>query len=139
LTNVARFAGYNASKAALEAFTRCAAAEYHDRNVSFSVINMPLVRTPMVAPSKVYDHSRLMQPDQAADLVCDAILHRPARLASGLGKLAQLIEALAPQLNTAFMSENFRMFPDSEAAGAGATQPTAETAALMSLMRGVHR
>ena len=139
ITNAPRFAAYNASKAALEAFTRCAAAEYNGRNVFFTVINLPLVRTPMVAPTKVYDHVRLMQPDQAADLVCEAIVRRPARLASGLGTLAQLVEALLPQLNTAFMSENFRMFPETEAAVGSPTPPSPETAALWSLMRGVHR
>ena len=41
ISNAARFAAYNASKAALDAFTRCAAAEYADRHVSFSVINLP--------------------------------------------------------------------------------------------------
>jgi len=141
ITNAARFAGYNASKAALEAFTRCAAAEYADRNVSFSVINMPLVRTPMVAPTKIYDRLQLLRPDQAAEMICDAVIHRPTRLTSGLGTLAQLIEALLPGLNTAFMSENFKMFPESQAAcGAdeAAAQPTAEGAAFSALMRGVH-
>jgi short-subunit dehydrogenase len=139
ITNAPRFAAYNASKAALEAFTRCAAAEYNGRNVFFTVINLPLVRTPMVAPTKVYDHVRLMQPDQAADLVCEAILRRPARLASGLGTLAQLVEGILPQLNTTFMSENFKMFPESGAPVGSPTPASPETAALWSLMRGVHR
>jgi NAD(P)-dependent dehydrogenase (short-subunit alcohol dehydrogenase family) len=119
ITNAARFAAYNASKAALEAFTRCAAAEYNDRGVKFTVINMPLVRTPMVAPTKLYEHLHLLEPDQAADLVCAAIIQRPARLASRLGTLAQIVEALAPSIGTAVMSENFHMFPESSAAMAG--------------------
>ncbi len=141
ITNAARFAGYNASKAALEAFTRCAAAEYADRHVSFSVINMPLVRTPMVAPTKIYDHLQLLRPEQAADMICDTIIRRPVRLTTGLGTLAQLIEALLPGFNTAFMSENFKMFPESEAAGGAhetEVQPAAEAAALTALMRGAH-
>lgn len=142
ITNAARFAAYNASKAALEAFTRCAAAEYADRNVSFTVVNMPLVRTPMVAPTKIYDRMHLLEPDQAAELVCDAIIRRPARLTTGLGTAAQLVEGLLPEFNTAFMSENFKMFPESEAAGgnrADGAQPTPEAAALAALMRGIHR
>lgn len=120
ITNAARFAAYNASKAALEAFTRCAAAEFSDRNVHFTVINMPLVRTPMVEPTKMYQHFRLLSPEQAADRVCAAVIHRPARIATGLGILAQFVEALAPRLNTAVMSENFTLSPEFGAADAPA-------------------
>lgn len=140
VTNAARFAAYNASKAALEAFTRCAAAEYADRHVQFTVINMPLVRTPMVAPTRIYERFHLLEPEQAADMVCAAIVNRPSRLATPLGTLAQLVEAFAPQINTAFMSENFQMFPESEAAGGaaeGSSLATPEAAALSSLLRGI--
>lgn len=117
ITNAARFAAYNASKAALEAFSRCAAAEYSDRNVKFTVVNMPLVRTPMIAPTKIYDRLHLLEPEQAAGIVCTAIIQHPPRMTSRLGTFAQLVEAFAPQINTAFMSENFKMFPESDAAG----------------------
>jgi len=141
LTNAVRFAAYNASKAALEAFTRCAAGEYDARGVHFSVVNLPLVRTPMVAPTKMYEQFPLIGPEQAADMVCDAIVHRPERLATRLGHFAQLIELLAPRINRAVMSESFAMFPESEAAGGapGADRrPTPEMTAFASLMRGVH-
>ncbi len=141
ITNAARFAGYNASKAALEAFTRCAAAEYSDRNVRFTVINMPLVRTPMIAPTKLYERFHVLQPEQAADQVCGAIVHRPARLSTTLGTLAQVVEAFAPRINTAVMSEGFNMFPDSEAAGGSSPadpQADASAVAFAALMRGVH-
>ncbi|HSN31176.1 MAG TPA: SDR family oxidoreductase, partial [Ideonella sp.] len=46
LTNAPRFSAYVASKAALDAWTRCAASEYADQGVTFTTINMPLVRTP---------------------------------------------------------------------------------------------
>ncbi len=141
IANAARFAGYNASKAALDAFTRCAAAEYADRDVCFSVINMPLVRTPMVAPTKIYDRLHLLRPDQAADMVCNAIIHRPARITTGLGTLAQLVEALLPGFSTAFMSENFKMFPESAAAGGAredVAQSNPEASAFAALMRDIH-
>ena len=142
LSNAARFAAYNASKAALEAFTRCAAAEYHDRGVRFTVINMPLVRTAMVAPSRVYERFPLLQPEQAADIVCDAVVRRPERLATPLGKLALLVEALVPWLNRAFMSENYRLLPESEAAGGspGAEERLSpEALAIAALLHGARR
>jgi NAD(P)-dependent dehydrogenase (short-subunit alcohol dehydrogenase family) len=141
LSNAARFAGYNASKAALEAFTRCAAAEYRERGVRFTVLNLPLVRTPMVAPTKIYRQFQLIGPEQAAEMACDAIINRPQRLATALGALAQLVEAFAPAVGTAIMSESFRIFPESEAAGAlpgSDAAATPDMRAFASLMRGIH-
>jgi NAD(P)-dependent dehydrogenase (short-subunit alcohol dehydrogenase family) len=117
LGNAPRFAAYNASKAALEAFIRSAAAEYSESGVHFTVINLPLVRTPMVEPTKVFQRLPLITADAAAATVCRAIVDRPQRLATPLGVLARLIEILVPQVNTAIMSETFRMLPESEAAG----------------------
>lgn len=142
LSSAARFAAYNASKAALEAFTRCAAGEYHDRGVRFTVVNMPLVRTAMVAPSRVYERFPLLRPEQAADIVCDAVVRRPERLATPLGKLAQWVETVAPGLNRAFMSESFRLLPESEAAGGapGAEERLEpEVLAIAALLHGARR
>lgn len=142
LSSAARFSAYNASKAALEAFTRCAAAEYHDRGVRFTVVNMPLVRTAMVAPSRVYERFPLLRPEQAADIVCEAVVHRPARLATPLGRLAQIVEALAPGLNRAVMSESYRLLPESQAAGGppGAEERLPpEALAIAALLHGVRR
>jgi NAD(P)-dependent dehydrogenase (short-subunit alcohol dehydrogenase family) len=141
LTHAPRFAGYNASKAALEAFSRCAAAEYAARGIHFTVINMPLVRTGMVSPTRVYEQFPLLQPDQAADRICAAVVHRPARMATPLGNLARLMDLFAPTLGLAIMSEGFRMFPESAAAGGAAAaeaHPSAEIMALASLARGTH-
>ncbi len=141
LSNAPRFAGYNASKAALEAFSRCAGAEYSERGVRFTVINMPLVRTPMVAPTRIYEQFPLIRAEQAADLVCEAIIHQPQRLATRLGTFAQLVGMFAPRIGEIIMSESFKMFPDSDAAvGApeGRARASAEMIAFASLMRGIH-
>jgi NAD(P)-dependent dehydrogenase (short-subunit alcohol dehydrogenase family) len=141
LSNATRFASYNASKAALEAFSRCAAGEYAGRNVQFTVINLPLVRTPMVAPTKLYEAFPLIEPEEAAEKICTAIIDRPDRVSTALGTLAQVLELFAPRLNRAFMSESFEMFPDSEAAGGapGAETTNATGARIFaSLMRGIH-
>src|SRR6185295_4339344 len=85
LTNAPRFSAYIASKAALEAWTRCAASEFLDRGVEFTTINMPLVRTPMIAPTRFYEQVPALTPDEAADFVVDAIVRRPVRIATRLG------------------------------------------------------
>ncbi len=141
LSNAARFAAYNASKAALESFLRCAAAEYAERGVHFTVINMPLVRTPMVEPTRLYQRFPLISPDRAAAMVCDAIIDKPERLATPLGLLARFVELLAPHINTAIMSETFRMFPESEAAGGAPgsdSKVTSDMLALAALLQGIH-
>jgi len=141
LTNAPRFASYNASKAALEAFSRCAAAEYAARGIHFTVINLPLVRTAMVAPTKIYERLALLRPEQAAERIGAALIHRPERVVTPLGTLAQLVELFAPKLGRAVMSEGFRMFPESAAAGGAPTAETQlspEARALTTLARVVH-
>ncbi|HVT32059.1 MAG TPA: SDR family oxidoreductase [Rhodanobacteraceae bacterium] len=143
LTNSPRFSAYVASKAALDAFSRCAQAEYSDNGVVFTTINMPLVKTPMIAPTKMYDSVPTLTPDEAADIIVEAIIERPVRIATRLGTFAQIFYALAPRAYEIVMNTAFRLFPDSAASkgmsgrGEGAA-PTSEQIAFASLMRGVH-
>ena len=69
LANSPRFSAYVASKAALDAFSRCAQAELSGKGIAFTTINMPLVKTPMIAPTKMYDSVPTLTPEEAADLV----------------------------------------------------------------------
>ena len=142
LSNAPRFSAYVASKAALESFSRCAAAEFADTGIDFTVINMPLVRTPMIAPTKVYESAPTLTPDQAADLVARAIIERPERLATRLGKTAELVHAVSPRIMQAIMNSAYHMFPESAAAVGHAeeneTPQTAEQSALAHLMKGIH-
>ncbi len=144
LSNAPRFSAYVASKAALEAFSRCAGAEYADTGVNFTTVNMPLVRTPMIAPTKIYDSVPTLTPEQAADLVIRAIIEHPERLATRLGKAAQITHAISPRLMQVIMNSAFRMFPESSAAmGEGDTaqheaKPSKEQLLLANMMRGLH-
>ncbi len=143
LTNSPRFSAYVASKAALDAFSRCAQAEFSDNGVNFTTINMPLVKTPMIAPTKMYESVPTLSPEEAADIVVEAIIERPVRIATRLGTFAQVFYALAPRVYEIVMNTAFRLFPDSQASkgmkGRGdATEPTTEQIAFASLMRGVH-
>ncbi|WP_148863240.1 SDR family oxidoreductase [Marinobacter fonticola] len=142
LTNAPRFSAYVASKSALDAFSRCAAAEWSDRHVTFTTINMPLVKTPMIAPTKIYDQVPTLSPDEAADMVAEAIIHRPKRIATRLGTFAQVLNALAPKMGEIVMNTGYRMFPDSAiASGArGARRPkvSSEQVAFAAIMRGIY-
>jgi NAD(P)-dependent dehydrogenase (short-subunit alcohol dehydrogenase family) len=140
LSNAPRFSAYAASKAAIETFARCAASEYRDRGIRFSVINMPLVRTPMIAPTAAYSKMPALSPAQAAELVVDAIVHQSPRIASRLGMFARLLELFAPRIADTINSAAFHMFPDS-AAALGATSeapPTDDAVAFAKVMQGMH-
>ena len=144
LSNAPRFSGYVASKAAMETWTRCAAAEFADRGVNFTVINMPLVRTPMIAPTKIYEQMPVATPDEAADMIAEAIIDRPKRIATRLGIAAEMLHLVAPRITEVILNTAFRMFPDSAAAagapaeGGPQAPPTREAVVFASLLRGVH-
>jgi NAD(P)-dependent dehydrogenase (short-subunit alcohol dehydrogenase family) len=141
LTNAPRFSAYVASKAALDSFSRCAAAEFNDIGVSFTTVNMPLVRTPMIAPTRLYDNVPTITPEEAAGMVKQAVIYKPQRIATRLGIFAQVLHAVAPKVAEIVMNSAFRMFPDSAAAQGvkeGQVEASQEQLAFASLMRGVH-
>jgi len=141
LTNAPRFSAYVASKAALDAWTRCASSEFADQGITFTTINMPLVRTPMIAPTKIYNNVPTLSPEEAADLIAQACIAKPVRIATRLGITGQLLHALAPRVAQIVMNTTFRMFPDSSAAkGDKSAKPqlSPEAMALQQMMQGIH-
>jgi NAD(P)-dependent dehydrogenase (short-subunit alcohol dehydrogenase family) len=141
LTNAPRFSAYVASKAALDAWTRCAASEYQDQGITFTTINMPLVRTPMIAPTKIYNNVPTLSPEEAADLVAEACVAKPVRIATRLGIAGQILHALTPRVAQIAMNTSFRMFPDSAASkGEKGAKPqlSPEAVALQQMMQGIH-
>ncbi|WP_457329469.1 SDR family oxidoreductase [Rhizobacter sp. P5_C2] len=141
LTNAPRFSAYVASKAALDAWTRCASSEYADTGITFTTINMPLVRTPMIAPTKIYNNVPTLAPEEAADMIAQACVYKPVRIATRLGIAGEVLHALVPRIAQIVMNTSFRMFPDSSAAKGDKTgKPTLspEAMALQQMMRGIH-
>ena len=143
LTNAPRFSAYVASKAALDAFTRCAASEYADTGVKFTTINMPLVNTPMIAPTKIYNNVPTLTPEQAADMIVEAVVYEPVRIATRMGIFGEVLHALMPRIAQIVMNTSFRMFGDSAAAkgrdpAAKAPEPTADQVAFQQLLKGIH-
>ena len=97
LSNAPRFSAYVASKSALDSFSACAASEFLDKGINFTTINMPLVRTPMIAPTKMYENVPTLSPEEAADLVVEAIVYKPVRIATRLGIFGAVCHAIAPR------------------------------------------
>jgi NAD(P)-dependent dehydrogenase (short-subunit alcohol dehydrogenase family) len=146
LTRAPRFSAYVASKAALDAFSDCAASEFVDNNVHFTTINMPLVKTPMIAPTKLYNHVPTLTPGQAADLVVEAIVYKPVRIATRLGVFGEILHAVAPKATQIILNTAFRMFPDSgaskgkkgEAGEAKEVELSPEQIAFAQITQGIH-
>jgi NAD(P)-dependent dehydrogenase (short-subunit alcohol dehydrogenase family) len=141
LTNAPRFSAYVASKAALDAWTRCASSEFADQGISFTTINMPLVRTPMIAPTQIYKNVPTLSPEEAADMIAQACIFKPVRIATRLGVTGQVMHAFVPRVAQIVMNTSFRMFPDSAAAkGEKGAKPqlSPEAIAMQQMMRGIH-
>jgi short-subunit dehydrogenase len=155
-TNTPRFSAYVASKAALDAFSRCVAPEVIGDGVHITTIYMPLVRTPMIAPTNIYDAFPTLTPEEAAEMITDAIIDKPKRLATRLGTFGQILYAVSPKIVDQVMNTAYNIFPDSKAAKGdkkpsadgdgkelekkdkGSSEMSTEAIAMAYLMRGVH-
>ena len=142
-TNPPRFSAYVASKAALDAFSRVIASEVKDDKVSITTINMPLVRTPMIAPTRMYDMFPAITPEEAAEMIAKAMVNKPKKVATKLGNFGELLYAVAPKASDTILNTAYKLFPDSQAAkGKGDEQrekaPSTEAVAFAHLMKGVH-
>jgi short-subunit dehydrogenase len=140
-TNTPRFSAYVASKSALDAFSRSIASEIVDDKVFITTVYMPLVRTPMIAPTGIYDAFPTASPDEAADLIVQAMIQRPKKVATRLGTFGEVLYALAPKSVDVILNTAYKLFPESSAAK-GEKKKDAEVStegvAFAHLMRGVH-
>lgn len=93
------FTAYHASKAALAAFSRSLQAEERDRGVAVTSLHFPLMRTPMIAPTKGYDDRSALEPEDAARWVLAALRHRPAELMPAYASLLEVAGVVSPRLS----------------------------------------
>jgi NAD(P)-dependent dehydrogenase (short-subunit alcohol dehydrogenase family) len=142
-TNPPRFSAYVASKAALDAFGRVIASEVVDDGVHITTIHMPLVRTPMIAPTRMYDVFPAISPEEAAELIAGAMIDQPKKVATRLGTFGELLYAVAPKASDRILNQAYRLFPESQAAKGKGDEapdraPSTEAVAFAHLMKGVH-
>jgi short-subunit dehydrogenase/thioester reductase-like protein len=142
LTSPPRFSAYVASKAALDAWSNVVSSELISDGVSFTSIHMPLVRTPMIAPTKMYDRFPAITPAQAASKVIKALVDRPHEINTKTGNLGALAHTLAPRTAFRILHVAYQVFPDSTAArGESAdarTERVSVQRALSQAFKGVH-
>jgi len=138
-----RFGAYVASKSALAALSRCIGPEVADDGVAITNIHMPLVRTPMIAPTGIYKNFPTSSPEEAAELVASAILTRQPEISTRLGKLGETVNTVAPGLLQFVMTGAYHVFPETAGKDGQRQQPadeeiSVEAAAMAYLMRGIH-
>ncbi len=104
----------------------------------------------MIAPTRLYDRFPTITPEKAADMICEAIIHKPKRIATPLGTLGQILYAVNPKSIDYILNSAYKLFPDSRAAQgekpkrdrpAVATdeeQASSGQVAFAYLMRGIH-
>jgi len=142
-TNPPRFSAYVASKAALDAFARVIASEVIDDGIHITTVHMPLVRTPMIAPTRMYDVFPAITPEEAAEMIARAMVEQPKKVATRLGTLGELVYAVAPTFSDRILNQAYNLFPESQAAKGKSEEapdkaPTTEAVAFAHLMKGVH-
>jgi len=139
-TSPPRFSAYVASKAALDAWSNVVASELVGDGVSFSTIHMPLVRTPMIAPTKIYQSFPTISPAQAADMAIEALVERPHEVNTALGNLGSVAHTLAPKAMFRVLHLAYQVFPDSAAAKGDddGSDTTPQQLLLAKLLKGVH-
>jgi len=153
-TNTPRFSAYVASKSALDAFSRSIAPEVIGDGVNVTTVYMPLVRTPMIAPTGIYDAFPTLTPEEAAEMITDAMMDKPKRKASRLGTFGEVAYAISPKTVDLILNAAYKIFPDSSAAkgeskelpegekGSGGDGKddgmSTEAVAMAYLLRGVH-
>ena len=95
----------------------------------------------MIAPTGLYNNVPTLSPEEAANMIAEACVEKPVRIATRMGISGELLHALVPRIAQIVMNTSFRMFPDSAAAkGDKSAKPvlSAEAVAMQQMMRGIH-
>jgi NAD(P)-dependent dehydrogenase (short-subunit alcohol dehydrogenase family) len=114
-----RWSAYVASKSAFDVFFRTVALEAAPDGVTVSTIYMPLVHTRVSAPTAVFRYVPGLRPDQAADLVCKAIVDRPRVISPWWAGAVELGTTVTRRPWELAMGLWTRISGDSERAGGG--------------------
>ena len=108
----ARFSAYLGSKSALEGWTLAAQNELVHTGVEFTLMNYPLVRTPMIAPTAIYRYLPAMSEERAVDWLCEAIVTRPKRKVPAFGLASQVMYQVLPKTSELIVNTSFQLLRD---------------------------
>ena len=111
--NVPRYGAYIASKAALDAFSRVLAVEVLKDGVAVTTVYMPLVKTPMMESTTIYQSFPMRSAAEAAELIVDGIVGRPKRVAVPVGNLFEFTYGVVPRAIERILNAAYQLYPES--------------------------
>jgi hypothetical protein len=85
-------------------------------HITFTTIHMPLVKTPMIAPSRRLNPIPPISAEHAAAMVVRGLVEKPARIDTPVGTLADLGNYMTPKLSRRILHQLYLGYPDSAAA-----------------------
>jgi thioester reductase-like protein/short-subunit dehydrogenase involved in D-alanine esterification of teichoic acids len=118
-----KYSSYLPTKAALDAFSDVVATETLSDHITFTNIHMPLVRTPMIVPSRRLNPVPPISAEHAAAMVVRGLVDKPARIDTPLGTLADYGNYLTPKLSRRVLHQLYLGYPDSAAARGVTPEP----------------
>ncbi len=119
-----KYSSYLPTKAALDAFSEVVATETLSDHITFTNIHMPLVATPMIAPSRRLNPVPPITAEHAAAMVVRGLVDKPARIDTPVGTLAEAGNYFTPKLSRRILHQLYLGYPDSAAARGDATPKT---------------
>jgi NAD(P)-dependent dehydrogenase (short-subunit alcohol dehydrogenase family) len=123
-----KYSAYIPSKAALDAFAEVVGTETLSDHITFTSIHMPLVKTPMIAPSRRLNPMPPISAEHAAAMVVRGLVDKPARIDTPVGTLADVGTYFTPKLSRRVLHQIYLGYPDSAAArGVTAERPSPRT------------
>lgn len=116
LAHSPRYSAYVPTKAALDAFADVVSTETLSDHITFTTIHMPLVATPMIAPSRKLLPVGAISAEHAAAMVVRGLIDKPNRIDTPLGTLAEAGNHITPALARRVLHQIYLGYPDSPAA-----------------------
>jgi NAD(P)-dependent dehydrogenase (short-subunit alcohol dehydrogenase family) len=104
------WSAYASSKAAFETWLRCVSPEARLDGVATTSIHFPLVHTAMSAPTAMFRRVPGLTPEDAADAVCRAVVHRPRLLGPWWARWQAASGEAMPGLTDRMMTSYARSF-----------------------------
>lgn len=118
-----KYSAYVPTKAALDAFSEVVGTETLSDHITFTNIHMPLVKTPMIAPSRRLNPLPPISAEHAAAMVVRGLIDKPARIDTPIGTLADVGRYFTPKLSRRVLHQLYLGYPDSAAARGLAAEP----------------
>ncbi|ULE33734.1 SDR family oxidoreductase [Mycobacterium sp. IDR2000157661] len=122
-----KYSAYVPTKAALDAFAEVVGTETLSDHITFTNIHMPLVKTPMIDPSRRLNPMPPISAEHAAAMVVRGLIDKPARIDTPVGTLADVGMYFTPRLSRRVLHQLYLGYPDSAAARGTATEPAPRT------------